>query len=318
MKTKKRNRLIEATYYNRNPKEDYAICVFERGDDGKPYDRVITVGSKEYCEDWVENYCRQYSWNRGVHRIKPVTDVNSIEFKRDYFGKNDYEDDFADLEDMLDNVSVSVNRSDVFGESTRKKNTIKLTESELKKIISESVKKILSEGEYGIDSDTIKGAYNAADRKRLQALGTPEYGTWEKKMQSYREKYAKTFDKEHNLDGRTQGGAMGGLRINETMPDGSIIIYSFGPDYVILYGGNYGARGRLCNWLDVLTNHGGAQEEVCRLSPKNAQIVAKWWKHNNMSTHVGNSLNDFSHYKFEEGYNPQFWSKYYGQNNRGY
>ena len=150
MKTKKKNRLIEATYYNRNPKEDYAICVFERGDDGKPYDRVITVGSKEECESWVENYCRQYSWNRGMHKIKPVTEVNSIEFKRDYFGNNNYEDDFADLEDMLDNVGVSVNRKDIFGENKNKKNmnkknTIKLTEGELKKIISESVKNVLKE-----------------------------------------------------------------------------------------------------------------------------------------------------------------------------
>lgn len=199
-----------------------------------------------------------------------------------------------------------------------KKNTIRLTESELKKIISESVKKILSEGEYGIDSDTIKGAYNAAARKRLQALGTPEYGTWDKKMRSYGEKYAETFDKEHNFDGRTQGANMGILMINETMPNGSVIKYSFGSDYVILYGGNYGAQGRLCNWTDIMSNHGGAQKEVCRLSPKNAQIVAKWWKHNNMSTAVGNRLTDYSRYRFEEGANPQFWSKYYGQNNGGY
>ena len=199
-----------------------------------------------------------------------------------------------------------------------KKNIVKLTENELKKIITESVKKILSEGEYGIDSDTIKGAYNAANRRRLQALGTPEYGTWDKKMQSYSDKYAKTFDKEHGLDGRTQGGAMGGLQINETMPDGSIIKYSFGPSYVALHGGNYGAQGRLYDWMDILTNNGGVQTEVCRLSPKNAQMVAKWWKHNNMGSHIDNQYNDYSRYRFEEGTNPQFWSKYYGRNNGGY
>lgn len=162
MKTKKGSRLIEATYYNRNPKEDYAICVFERGDNGKLYDRVITVGSKEYCDDWVENYCRQYSWNRGMHKIKPVTEVNSIEFKRDYFGNNDYEDDFADLEDTLDNVGVSVNRRDVFGENKNKnkKNTIRLTESELKRVITESVKNVLKEYDDNYVDADISNDYN--------------------------------------------------------------------------------------------------------------------------------------------------------------
>jgi hypothetical protein len=83
------------------------------------------------------------------------------------------------------------------------KNIIRLTESELKTIIAESVRKILSEGEYGIDSDTIKGAYNAAQKKRDQAFGTPQYGTWDKKMENYRDKYSKTFNKENELDGST-------------------------------------------------------------------------------------------------------------------
>lgn len=199
-----------------------------------------------------------------------------------------------------------------------KKNIIRLTESHLKKIITESVKRVLSEGEYGIDSKTIKGAYNASARKRNQALHTPEYRTWDNKMQNYRDRYAQTFDKEYGLDGKTQGGAMGGLQFYEMMPDGTKMKYSFGPDYVILHGGNYGAQGRHYDWLSIMSNHGGAQKDVCRLSPKNAQMVAQWWKQNNMSTHTGNRLNDYSHLKFEEGYNPQFWSKYYGQNNGGY
>lgn len=141
MKTKKRKmNVVENQMSN-----EYAVCVHERDDWGNRMDRVITTGSKEYCENWVENYCRQYSWNRGMHDIKPVAEVNNKQFQRDYLGNNSSEDDFADLEDMLDNYGVSVNRRDVFGESKTKKNTIRLTEYGLKRVISESVKKIISE-----------------------------------------------------------------------------------------------------------------------------------------------------------------------------
>jgi hypothetical protein len=185
MKTKKR-RIFENQISN-----EYAVCVTERDDWGNKMDRVITTGSKEYCENWVEDYCRQYSWNRGMHDIKPVTEVDNQQFKRDYFGNNDYEDDFADLEDMLDNVGVSVNRRDIFGENKNKKNmkknTIRLTENELKNIITESVKNVLKEnynpvqeGIMNFHSDMnalrsdideiIEGIYDRNARERLRMM----------------------------------------------------------------------------------------------------------------------------------------------------
>lgn len=179
-----------------------------------------------------------------------------------------------------------------------KKNTIKLTESELKKIISESVERTLNE----ISSEYAHSAYKSALGKRNKALFTPEYGKRDRQADKFRNYYRSAYNKEHGYDGRTEGGDIATLQFNDTMANGQ-------PLRVFVEGNSVWLRSKYFdNATDIakLIKSPNYQKQFCILSPKTAQQVAQWFSKNRNP--------NYAQYT-EEACNPEFWSQYYNITN---
>ncbi len=179
------------------------------------------------------------------------------------------------------------------------KNTIKLTESQLKKIISESVKNTLNE----ISSDMLMRAYKKANDKRIETLNTPEYGKRHKQMKNFNQNYSQKFGKENNFS-TGEGASVGNLRVFDTDANGNQIEYSFQPGCMFV-----NKRGPY-EIADLLISR-SSQQQICRMSPKVAQTVAKWFQQNS-SEHERASWRR-SELNLEPTFNPEFWSQYYSK-----
>lgn len=175
-----------------------------------------------------------------------------------------------------------------------KKNTIKLTESELKKIISESVRRTLNE----ISSDYVHRAYQSALDKRNKAIFTPEYGKRNKQVDKFRDYYRNAYNNEHGYDGRTEGGDTFSLQFNDTLSNGSPLRVYVNLNDICLKSQYFD------NTTDIakLIKSPNYQKQFCILSPKTAQQVAQWFSKNRNP--------NYAQYT-EEACNPEFWSQYY-------
>lgn len=175
-----------------------------------------------------------------------------------------------------------------------KKNIIRLTESELKQVISESVKSILTE----ISSDMANRAYHSALDKKLHSQGTPQWGKRYAQAEKFSNYYRNAYNKEHGYDGRTEGGDTFSLQFNDTLSDGS-------PLRVYVNLNDIWLKSKSFDWacnIAKLIKSPNYQKNFCILSPKTAQQVAKWFSQNRNP--------NYAQYT-EEACNPEFWSQYY-------
>lgn len=175
------------------------------------------------------------------------------------------------------------------------KNRIRITESELKQIVTESVKKVLNE----ISSDLANKAAQHASVKRNNALGTPEWGKRDKQMNTFKKYYGDAYNKEHGYDGQTEAGDTSTLQFNDTLSDGSPLrVYVM--NNAIKLTSKYFDIATSINKLISMPQY---QEKFCILSPKTAQQVAKWLTQNRYPKSQEN----------EVVCNPEFWAKYYNK-----
>ena len=187
----------------------------------------------------------------------------------------------------------------------KSKNIIRINESQLKQIISESVKKILKE----YDSTKAGEAMWAAMNARNAAIGTPNYGKKDRQFRNFQNYYQEKFEKENQQHNPTMRGNSGILVFDDVLNDGANGHFTISPgglDVALTYP-NGGSREMSLSWED-LRNNPGMQKQICQLSDNNAQMVAKWWK---MNHGWRNSVNDEGGQKWGgAGYNPEFWSRY--------
>lgn len=171
---------------------------------------------------------------------------------------------------------------------------IRLTENRLREIVKESIKKSLNE----ISSDAYLRAYNAANDKRKQAIGTPEWGKRNRQFDNFAQGYNNAYDREHGYDGKTESGSVYTLQFNDVLPNGEPLRVYINGNTVMLKSKYFD------NAIDIakLIHYKNYQRNFCILSPKTAQQVAKWFSQN----HNPNATERVS-----EAFNPEFWSQYY-------
>ena len=183
------------------------------------------------------------------------------------------------------------------------KNIIKINESQLRDIISESIKNILRE----TSSDLAHAAMTQALNRRNNAIGTPEYGRRDKQAQNFAGHYQERFNKENQQHNSSVNGSSGALTFDDVLNNGVKAHFTFTSGGLgVTFDGD--SQMKFIGWEDLRDNRGRWQERICQLSDNNAQMVAKWWKQNHGWR---NTVGDEGGQKWGgAGYNPEFWTRY--------
>jgi hypothetical protein len=154
-----------------------------------------------------------------------------------------------------------------------------------------------------ISSDLANRAFNKSIAKRNNALGTPNYSKNEKQMRNFQNYYADTFDKEENLDGTNEFGHNGFLKMQDNG-----ITYSFQTTCLFLEGKGF-KKGPF-EFADIV-RYPNVQQQVCKMSPKVANTVSKWFRQNFESFKNANSVSEKIDWSVLS--NPEFWTRYSNQ-----
>lgn len=156
--------------------------------------------------------------------------------------------------------------------------------------------------ELNLSSDEFRSLYDKSDRKRRDSLSTREYARKSTQMGRFQSEYIDSFNKEHRGDTPSVDATMEKLRFTDKSYDGSNVYYFINNSGVSLSDSYNGGKGHGFYWNE-LRDSDWAQTIICRMSPKNALMTAKWCKQNNIGGNVRN---------IDIIYNPEFWSQYYG------
>jgi hypothetical protein len=179
------------------------------------------------------------------------------------------------------------------------KRTIRLTESDLREVIKESVTRILKED---FNSSTLYNAMNSAWDKMEHANGTPEFGKRERQFRTFQRGYGKAFKKEYNQDRDIINSDVTSLTWNDTMADGTPLRLHFCAG--IFVGEESNGYTTKTDWEQLEWNE-NMQRFFCRMKPKTAEMVARWWKEN----HIYPNNKEYG----KAGFDPSFWTKFSNQ-----
>ena len=174
------------------------------------------------------------------------------------------------------------------------KRTIRLTESDLRQVIKESVTRILKE----TNSDDALNLYKQRFSQADNAIFTPNYGNLKDKAYNTQKYYNKRFGAEHSDMSNVQAYPHY-LSWNDTLPDGTPVSYGVEQSGVYI---EMNGNGQSCSITDLKRNIPYYRKLFCRMSPKAAEMVAKWYKQNSLNPEKDQFLMD-----------PSFWTEYSNQ-----